>query len=118
MNKFDFKLPDIGEGVMEGEIVQWLVAPGDVVDRDQALATNSSVLGRELNVLRAPEAGIVIGMTTQPAVVPGNPVCHIAIPDRGVDWIREELRGQSRKTLHARLRRQLASGVLVSRPEQ
>jgi pyruvate dehydrogenase E2 component (dihydrolipoamide acetyltransferase) len=37
MSKFDFKLPDIGEGVMEGEIVKWLVGPGDNVSEDQPM---------------------------------------------------------------------------------
>ena len=34
---FDFHLPDIGEGVVEGEIVQWKVAEGDVVKLDQPM---------------------------------------------------------------------------------
>ena len=33
----DINLPDIGEGVTEGEIVKWLVAPGDSVEEDQPL---------------------------------------------------------------------------------
>jgi pyruvate dehydrogenase E2 component (dihydrolipoamide acetyltransferase) len=32
---FSFKLPDIGEGVTEGEIVKWHVAEGDTIRKDQ-----------------------------------------------------------------------------------
>lgn len=32
-----FKLPDIGEGVVEGEVVQWHVSVGDIVAEDDAL---------------------------------------------------------------------------------
>lgn len=34
---YEFKLPDIGEGVVEGEVVRWLVQEGDVVREDQPL---------------------------------------------------------------------------------
>lgn len=34
---YEFRLPDIGEGVVEGEIVRWHVQPGDSVARDQVL---------------------------------------------------------------------------------
>jgi 2-oxoisovalerate dehydrogenase E2 component (dihydrolipoyl transacylase) len=37
-NTKDFLLPDLGEGLTEGEIVSWLVAVGDVVDVDQPVA--------------------------------------------------------------------------------
>lgn len=33
----DFKLPDIGEGVHEGEIVKWLVKQGDSIKEDQPM---------------------------------------------------------------------------------
>jgi pyruvate dehydrogenase E2 component (dihydrolipoamide acetyltransferase) len=33
----EFKLPEIGEGTAEGEIIKWLVAVGDVVTEDQPL---------------------------------------------------------------------------------
>ena len=33
----EFKLPDIGEGVVEGEIVRWLVKEGDVLREDQPM---------------------------------------------------------------------------------
>lgn len=34
----EFALPDVGEGVAEGEIVTWLVEPGDTVTEDQPIA--------------------------------------------------------------------------------
>jgi pyruvate dehydrogenase E2 component (dihydrolipoamide acetyltransferase) len=37
MARWEFKLPDIGEGVVEGEIVKWLVRAGDQIVEDQPL---------------------------------------------------------------------------------
>src|ERR1700694_2126825 len=37
MAHFEFKLPDIGEGVVEGEIVKWLVKAGDQIVENQPL---------------------------------------------------------------------------------
>ena len=33
----DFKLPDLGEGLTEGEILQWMVKPGDTVTLNQVI---------------------------------------------------------------------------------
>ena len=35
MGKYVMKMPDVGEGVVEAEVVEWLVTPGDVVGEDQ-----------------------------------------------------------------------------------
>lgn len=35
---FEFKLPDIGEGIHEGEIVKWFVKAGDNIEEDDVLA--------------------------------------------------------------------------------
>lgn len=34
----EFRLPDLGEGLTEADVVQWLVAPGDTVTLNQTLA--------------------------------------------------------------------------------
>lgn len=34
---FEFKLPDIGEGIHEGEIAKWLIAEGDKINEDDVL---------------------------------------------------------------------------------
>src|SRR5580765_3854231 len=34
---YEFRLPDIGEGVDEGEVVRWLVKEGDVLHEDQPM---------------------------------------------------------------------------------
>ena len=37
MTKYVFNLPDVGEGIVEGEIVKWNVKPGDTVKEDEPL---------------------------------------------------------------------------------
>ena len=34
---YEFRLPDIGEGIHEGEIVKWFVAKGDKINEDDIL---------------------------------------------------------------------------------
>ncbi|XGC81497.1 dihydrolipoyllysine-residue acetyltransferase [Bdellovibrio bacteriovorus] len=53
----DVKLPELGEGVTEGELVKWLVKPGDSVKADQAIA---EVLTDKATVeVPTPVAGVV-----------------------------------------------------------
>jgi pyruvate dehydrogenase E2 component (dihydrolipoamide acetyltransferase) len=55
---FEFKLPDIGEGVAEGEVVQWFVKEGDTVQEDAPLV---SVLTDKANVeIPSPKTGKVV----------------------------------------------------------
>ena len=53
-----FHLPDIGEGLEEAEIVEWLVRPGDTVVRDQALV--EVLTDKASSELPSPVAGVVL----------------------------------------------------------
>jgi pyruvate dehydrogenase E2 component (dihydrolipoamide acetyltransferase) len=54
---FEFKLPDIGEGVVEGEIVKWLVKPGDNVEADQPMV--EVMTDKATVVIPSPTRGVV-----------------------------------------------------------
>jgi hypothetical protein len=97
-----------------GGILQFHVQPGDVVEKAQALATNTNLLGHAHETITAPDAGIVFGITTLPMVAPGTPVCHLAMPSDGVEPIRKALSGTSSKSLHSRLIEDLATNLAVT----
>lgn len=64
---FEFKLPDIGEGIHEGEIVQWLVSVGDIVAEDQPLV--EVMTDKVTAEIPAPVSGTVKELRGQPGEV-------------------------------------------------
>jgi pyruvate/2-oxoglutarate dehydrogenase complex dihydrolipoamide acyltransferase (E2) component len=58
MARWEFKLPDIGEGITEGEIVTWLVKPGDAVKDDQPMV--EVMTDKATVTITAPKAGTVV----------------------------------------------------------
>ncbi len=60
MGRYLFRLPDVGEGVAEAEVVAWLVKVGDVVEEDQNLA---EVMTDKATVeISSPVAGVVVAV--------------------------------------------------------
>src|SRR5437868_2814441 len=55
MAKWEFKLPDIGEGVTEGEVVQWHVKENDIVTEDQPMV--EVMTDKATVTIGAPRAG-------------------------------------------------------------
>jgi pyruvate dehydrogenase E2 component (dihydrolipoamide acetyltransferase) len=54
---FEFRLPDIGEGVVEGEVVRWMVKAGDTVREDQPMV---EVMTDKATVeIPSPRAGVI-----------------------------------------------------------
>jgi 2-oxoisovalerate dehydrogenase E2 component (dihydrolipoyl transacylase) len=76
MGKFEFKLPDIGEGVVEGEIVEWMVAVGDAVKEDDPIL---SVMTDKATVeIPAPCDGTVESMVGEAGdILPVGAVCIV-----------------------------------------
>jgi predicted deacylase len=100
-----------------GGILHFHVAPGDPVDVGQPIATNVSVFGQEQTVVISPVEGIILGMTTLPAVKPGEPICQIAIPNKALKTFRRALAEADADSLHHRLRADLATNINVSECE-
>ncbi|GMB08616.1 pyruvate dehydrogenase E2 component (dihydrolipoamide acetyltransferase) [Thermolongibacillus altinsuensis] len=78
---FEFKLPDIGEGIHEGEIVKWFVKPGDEVNEDDVLCEvqndkavveiPSPVKGKVLEILVEEGTVATVGQTLIKFDAPG-----------------------------------------------
>ncbi|MEG8056886.1 biotin/lipoyl-containing protein [Sphingomonas sp. 22L2VL55-3] len=58
MARFTFKLPDIGEGISEAEIVAWHVAIGDRVEEDSPIA--DMMTDKATVEMESPVTGIVV----------------------------------------------------------
>ncbi|MEZ6068583.1 MAG: M14 family metallopeptidase [Planctomycetaceae bacterium] len=97
-----------------GGFLRFHIKPGDVVEEGHPVASNFSILGEHQNLLRSPVDGVVLGMATSPAVKPGEPVCHIAIPERQIAVLRNKLEAIPDGSLHKRVRDSLATNVTVT----
>jgi predicted deacylase len=96
-----------------GGFMQFHIKPGDIVEQGQPLATNTTLLGHEQSTLHAPFDGIVIGMTSLPAISPGEPLCNLGKLPKGLkpsDLLRQR---SEEDGLEQRVSDELASNVLV-----
>jgi 2-oxoisovalerate dehydrogenase E2 component (dihydrolipoyl transacylase) len=71
MSQFTFKMPDLGEGTVDAEIVAWHTKPGDAVTEDQlivevmtdkaAVEVPAPVSGRVISITGAPGDKVAVG---------------------------------------------------------
>jgi len=67
MSRHVFKLPDLGEGTVSAEVVNWLVKPGDVLREDQPLVEMST--DKAVVEIPAPVSGRVLMINGKPGDV-------------------------------------------------
>jgi hypothetical protein len=99
-----------------GGFLEFHVKPGELVDKEQPLATNTDLLGGDASTLLSPFKGVVIGMTTLPAVSPGEPVCHIGKLPKGTKSSQIEASRSDNEGLEERIVENLASNIMVVEP--
>src|SRR6476620_947560 len=83
MGRYVFKLPDVGEGTAEAELVGWHVKVGDAVTEDQLLA---EVMTDKATVeLTSPVAGTVVALHGEAGqqLAVGGPLVSFNVAGKG-----------------------------------
>ena len=80
MSRFVFRMPDLGEGTVEAEIVEWKVKVGDHVEEDQVIA--ELMTEKAAVEVPSPVTGKVVSLTGQPGdMIPVG--SELVVFDRG-----------------------------------
>ncbi|PIC58914.1 branched-chain alpha-keto acid dehydrogenase subunit E2 [Sporosarcina sp. P12(2017)] len=81
---YEFRLPDIGEGIHEGEIVKWFVKPGDEIQEDDTLLEVQN--DKAVVEIPSPVSGTVeeIYVTEGTVAVVGDKLVRFDAPDHGI----------------------------------
>lgn len=79
----EFRLPDLGEGLTESEILNWRVSVGDTVTLNQVIAEVETA--KAVVELPSPFAGVVTALHESPGTVVevGKPIVSFEVPDDG-----------------------------------
>ena len=109
MAKYEFKLPDIGEGIAEAEIVAWHVKVGDTIAEDQQIA--DMMTDKATVEMESPVAGKVIELAGEVGdQIPIGSVLAV-IETEGADRPAEPVHD-------SRSERPLGDGAVEPTPEQ
>jgi 2-oxoisovalerate dehydrogenase E2 component (dihydrolipoyl transacylase) len=109
MARYEFKLPDIGEGIAEAEIVAWHVKVGDTIGEDQQIA--DMMTDKATVEMESPVAGKVIELAGEVGdQIPIGSVLAV-IETEGADRAAESIEDSKDE-------RPLADGTVEATPEQ
>src|SRR5882762_3551290 len=81
MSQYVFKMPDLGEGTVDAEIVAWHAKPGDTVTEDQLIV--EVMTDKAAVEVPAPVSGRVVSITGAPGdkVAVGSPLIVFDVSD-------------------------------------
>src|SRR5580700_2904957 len=81
VSEFVFKMPDLGEGTVDAEIIAWHTKPGDVVAEDQLIV--EVMTDKAAVEVPAPVSGRVVSITGAPGdkVAVGSPLIVFELSD-------------------------------------
>ena len=90
---YEFKLPDLGEGLTEGEVARWLVAEGDEVTEDQPLVEIQT--DKTTVEIPSPAAGKVAQILVEEGkVVPVGTILVVIGEDGAAPAVQEQPRAE------------------------
>jgi pyruvate dehydrogenase E2 component (dihydrolipoamide acetyltransferase) len=81
---YEFKFPDVGEGIHEGEIVKWRVKAGDSVKEDQPLVEMETA--KAIVELPSPKSGTVLALVGKEGEVIHVGATLVVIGEKGEKW--------------------------------
>lgn len=97
----------------KGGFMQFHISPGDLIEAGQPIATTYDLLGKVKDTQESPYDAVAIGMTTLPAVSPGEPICNLGRLPHGTDLARLRRNREDNDTLEEQLVDQLATNLVV-----
>ena len=90
---YEFKLPDLGEGLIEAEIARWLVVEGQAVDEDQPLVEVQT--DKTTVEIPSPRAGTVLKILVEEGAIAPVGAVLVVIGEAGEQLLRA-VEGQER----------------------
>jgi 2-oxoisovalerate dehydrogenase E2 component (dihydrolipoyl transacylase) len=92
MGLYVFKLPDLGEGAAEAEIVAWRVAQGEQIEEDAPLV--DVMTDKATMEITSPVRGRVLSLKAEPgqSAAVGSPIVEIEVEDEAAEELGEAVR--------------------------
>lgn len=100
----------------DGGFLRFNVTPGQLLEEGQLIATCHKIFNNDIDEIRSDQKGIILGMTTLPAIKPGEPVCHIAKPSLSMKTIQKKI--TSSHSLHREAKKDLSTSFHVSKKKK